>query len=263
MASIARKASKALFTLSDLAHPRPVGPRVLIYHQVGTSLGRQMEVTTRDFTRQLDWLLEHRRVIDLDQALSSENRLDSKSVVITFDDGYRDTYETAFPLISERRLPFTLFLCTDHIETRRPLDPAFPAEPLTWEMVSDMLRSGLVTIGAHTHTHADLRYMARREVELEVAKSDSVFNDRLRFLPRHFAYPWGYWGEEADDVLRSRYESASLGAPTSSSPPSDRYRLHRYPVQLSDGFAFFTARLRGGFLYEERLRRRLRSYAGP
>jgi hypothetical protein len=43
----------------------------------------------------------------------------------------------------------------------------------------------------------------------------------------------------------------------------DRFKIHRYPVQLSDGLRFFPARLRGGLRFEERARRRLKGYSGP
>jgi peptidoglycan/xylan/chitin deacetylase (PgdA/CDA1 family) len=261
--SIVRSAAKVIFATADLVHRPPAGPRLLIYHQVGSGLGRQMEVTTKDFIRQLDWLSANRHVIGLDEALTPASRLDSQTVVLTFDDGYRDTFETAFPLMIERGLPFALYVCTEHLETGRPLDPSAPAEPLTWEMVRRMLDSGLMTIGAHTHTHADLRSLGQSGVEQEVSASDSVFENRIGFLPRHFAYPWGYWSEAADEVIRLRYASAVLGAPVTSDSPFDLHRFHRYPVQLSDGFGFFKARLRGGFLHEERLRRRLRGYSGP
>ncbi|MEX1125917.1 MAG: polysaccharide deacetylase family protein, partial [Acidimicrobiia bacterium] len=184
-------------------------------------------------------------------------------VVLTFDDGYRDTYTTAFPLLHEDGLPFTLYLATDSIETGRPLGPPEKAEPLSWDQIGMMLGSGLVTVGAHTHRHLDLRYLSVDEVEDELGTSDDLIETRLGVRPTHFAYPWGFWSPSADSAVSRRYASAALGG--SARPPNrpEPHLLHRYPVQLSDGYRFFGARLRGGLRLEETIRRRLKGYNGP
>lgn len=250
--------------MADRLFPKPGGPRVLIYHQVGAELGRQMEVTTRNFRRQLDWLSRNRQVVDLETAIAQWQEPGSDHLaVLTFDDGYRDTYETAFPLLSELGLPFTLYLATEPVETGIPLGPSEGAPPLTWDQISDMIGSGLVTVGAHTHRHVDLRYLAANEIEMELTRSDELIESRLGIQPVHFAYPWGYWSAEAEPFVRRRYRSAVLGGTPRPQSAPDPLRLHRYPVQRSDGFSSFEPRLVGGFRLEEAVRRRLKGYSGP
>ncbi|MGH3651227.1 MAG: polysaccharide deacetylase family protein [Acidimicrobiia bacterium] len=258
--SVLRSAAKTFFAATDLLFPSPRGPRILIYHQVGAGLGRQMEVTTEAFSWQLEWLAQNREVVSLDTAIERWHEPDAdRLAVLTFDDGYRDTYTTAFPLMAERRVPFTLYLSTEMIESG---SNEGGAEPLQWQQIEAMVDSGLVTVGSHTHTHRDLRLASEDETLWEVESADSIIEERLGVRTRHFAYPWGYWGESAHKVVRQRYESAVLGAPTSRSS-FDPHRIHRYPIQLSDGTAWFGARLGGGLVLEERLRRRLRGYDGP
>jgi len=81
--------------------------------------------------------------------------------------------------------------------------------------------------------------------------------------PIHFAYPWEYWSRSADEAVRHRYTLAILGGTPQIRVAPDHHRLHRYPVQLSDVFACFIARLRSGLRGEEWLRRILKGYAGP
>ena len=222
-----------------------------------------MEVTLEDFTRQLDWLAGNREVVDLTTAISRWADPGSEQlVVLTFDDGYRDTFEIAFPLLEERGCPFTLYLATEQIEnsTSNGNDVA-PA--LTWAQVSAMVDSGLTAIGAHTHSHADLRWLSSDEIEAELDISDSLIETRVGIRPAHFAYPWGYWSQEAEPLVKARYESAVLGGSPKPPPIPDVHRIHRYPVQLSDSFTFFRSRLSGGLRMEEKLRRRLRGYSGP
>lgn len=258
-----REAVKTLSTVVDLLGPRVPGPRLLIYHQVGTGSGLQMEVRLDDFRRQVEWLAENRRIVDLEVAIARRGEPDADQMaVLTFDDGYADTYRWAFPLLRAGRIPFTLYLTTAPVETGR--GPRAGAEPLTWKQIEEMLDSGLLTLGAHTHTHADLRRLEASAVEEELDTANRLITRRLGVNPRHFAYPWGYWAPQADAAVRERYVSAVLGGGGRGiDGATDPYRLHRYPIQLADRFVFFKRRLHRGFPLEEGIRRRLRGYRGP
>ena len=257
--SVLRSVAKMVFAMTDLLLPTPRGPRILIYHQVGARRGRQMEMTTEAFAWQLEWLIANREVVSLDSAVHRWHEHDAERLaVLTFDDGYLDTYTTAFPLLKDHNLPFTLYLSTQMIES----GIADGSEALQWQQIEAMVESGLVTVGSHTHTHRDLRLTTEDETQSEIESSDSIIEERLGFRPRHFAYPWGYWGPSAHDVVSRTYETAVLGAPQSKSA-FDAHKIHRFPVQNSDGTTFFRARLNGGLLLEERVRRLVRGYKGP
>lgn len=257
--SLLRQGAKLTFAASDLVLPSPPGPRLLIYHQVGTGASRQMEVTTDDFVWQLDWLVSNREVVDLDTAIKRWHEPDAdRLVVLTFDDGYEDTFTTAFPRLRERGFPFALYIATGMIDGAS----GEGVRSLTWEQIEEMAASGLLTVGAHTHTHRDLRGVGYDETLSELGACNQLIEDRLGVVPRHFAYPWGYWDEPAHRAVSETYTTAVLG----SSPwptPFDRHKIHRFPVQLSDGKRWFPSRLRSGLLAEEWLRRRLRGYRGP
>lgn len=257
--SLLRQAAKATFAAADLLLPSPEGPRVLIYHRVGTSTGQQKEVSREDFIWQLNWLENNREIVDLETAVRrwTEPGAD-QMVALSFDDGYEDTYTTAFPLMGERGIPFTLYVATDMVESGSEAG----VHSLNWQQIGEMLGSGLLTLGVHTHTHRDLRTVGYEEVLRELEISNDIIEQRTGGTPRHFAYPWGYWADQAHRAVAETYESAALGAPEARAQ-FDRHRLHRFPVQLSDGKRWFRRRLEGGLLIEERVRRRLRGYRGP
>lgn len=255
-----RSISKPVFAVADRLFPSPGGPRVLIYHQVGVGHGKQMEVTSEDFEWQLKWLVENRRVVDLKTALSQWNSPRSEEqVVLTFDDGYRDTYTKALPVLKAYGLPFSIYVATSFVA-----ESDESHDLLTWGQLEEMAGTGLLTVGAHTHSHADLRTLEERSVEREIEVSNDLIEARLGMRPKHFAYPWGYWGETADGLIRAEYETAALGAPHRGvTSDLDPHLVHRFPVQLSDGRRWFKSRLEGGLIMEEELRRRLRGYRGP
>jgi len=261
MKRLARRVGKAVLAAADLALPRLRGPRILIYHQVGTDLRREMEVGRQDFIAQLDWMQSRGRIVPFEVAVAARRTEGAEKLhALTFDDGYRDVFEVAWPLLRERGLPFFLYLTTAPVESQKPLGHE-QAQPLNWDQIGEMLASGLLTLGSHTHTHPDLRHCTPSDVEREFATSDEIITTRTSQQPRHFAYPWGYWSSVADRLTRMRYDTAALGGPVTADPVVDDHLLYRLPVQRSDRGAIFRGRMRSGLRLEEALRRRVRKYA--
>ncbi len=103
---------------------RPNGALILMYHSVvddsiASYIDPNNSVTVDEFETQLRWLKKHCHVISFAQMLEcvTENRpFPEKSVVITFDDGYRDNLTLAAPLLEKYQCPATLFLCTGYVE---------------------------------------------------------------------------------------------------------------------------------------------------
>lgn len=260
-----RTVAKAFFSLADLARGSFGGPRILIYHQIGAGNGKQMDLSQTDFSRHIDYLTRSDvSVVSLDDAVAERNSPGAATkVVLTFDDGYDDMYRNAYPLLLEKRMPFTLYLTTKPTETGVALSDDGRSTPITWDQVNEMLASGLMTLGAHTHSHPDFRSLSAAEAEEEVVASQDLIERRTGVQARHFAYPWGYWGHDADPVVRAAYETATLGGGSPIGADTDLLRMNRIPVQLDDGFVFFKRKLKRGQRTEEFVRRRLSGYDGP
>lgn len=261
---LARQVVKAAAAATDPILGRLAGPRLLVYHQVDAGLGRQMEVTGAHFERQVAWLVEHCTVVSLEEAW--ERRAEpgaDRLVVLTFDDGYDDMYRLAYPLLRDAGLPFTLYLTTHPTESGEPLMPGGGAEPIRWDQVAEMGSSNLMTLGAHTHRHPDLRHLDGPGIERDLDESNKLIANRLGVEPRHFCYPYGFWSPQADGPIRDRYETAVLGSGPSFGAQTAPHLIPRVPVQLSDGFVWFVRKVRTGLRLEDRLRRRLKRYEGP
>ncbi|MCF2529763.1 polysaccharide deacetylase family protein [Yinghuangia soli] len=232
--------------LARCAGQRPgPGATVLIYHRVGGGTRDELDMPTSEFATQLD-ALPGDAVVPLDTAL---DRLDAHdrtpSVVLTFDDGFADVYENAWPLLRARALPFTLYLAsgmvggTMHWEGSTGTSSGAPA--LTWDQLAEMHDSGLLTIGNHTRSHA--RPEALSEDELDAA-SDEI-DKNLGVRPDHFAYTWGIPVPAMEHALRCRFRSAATGALGRNLPGTDPIRLNRVPVRRTDPADFFRAKLTG------------------
>ena len=259
----ARLAAKAVLATADTFAPTLPGPRILIYHQVGSGRTHEMNIDLPVFCRQLEWMRHHGEIVSLVEAVTRRGESDSHRLfVLTFDDGYADVFFNAFPVMAKLNLPFTLYLTSGPIEL--PDDfPLWPGKPLTWGHVREMFDSGLVTLGAHTHTHLDLRTVKEDAIIDELDRSNLLIAKRVGHQPQHFTYPKGWWSERAHGAVSSRYITATLGSGPPLTQDSDLHRLHRIPVQASDAGPLFALKMRAGGRLENRLRRRLNRYDGP
>lgn len=255
-----RLASKSVFALADVFSSSPTGPRLLIYHQVERVEDSQMIVTPETFEAQLDWISSRGEIVRLEDALRGDEFDRSDRFVLTFDDGYDGVYRYAFPLMLDRGIPFTIYLTSGFVDGPGA-GPGLKA--LTWTQVREMVSSGLVTVGAHTESHPDLRTIEAVEIAKELDRSNRVIADQTGIEPRHFAYPKGYWAETAELLIRERYDTATLGAGEPIGRRTDMHRLSRVPVQRSDGMVFFKRKALRGMWLEEWVRRRVKGYRNP
>ena len=259
-----RVMAKSVFAAADLFTSQYPGPRILIYHQIAANPTLQMSIDPATFATQLEWMRRVGDVVSLEDALATPDVASSErtSFVLTFDDGYSGLYEHVFPVLRDAGIPFTLYVTSGHVDgTHSRPEPEL--SPLTWDAVRDMLGSGLMTVGAHTHTHPDLRGLSPDEVEHELEASDAMISSETGVEPRHFAYPKGYWSATAEPVVRRRYDSAVLGGGAPVTSATDHHRVCRVPVQLGDGEFFFRRKVVRGMRLEEWARSRMKGYTNP
>jgi peptidoglycan/xylan/chitin deacetylase (PgdA/CDA1 family) len=235
----ARRALKVAAMPASLMTRRRAGDLiVLLYHRVGKG-GGEIELPSEAFEDHLAYLGERELVVGLDEALRAGT---PGGVVVTFDDGYADFAEAVVPLLVKHSVPATLYLATGLIGN----GGVNGFRPLSWSQLAEAVSTGLVTVGAHTHTHADLSSAGERVCEEEMGRSKELIEDRLTRPCRHFAYPWAVSSPIADGVARRLFDSAAVGAwRTNRSGRLDPYRLGRTPVLRSDGRMFFRAKVKG------------------
>lgn len=232
---IARRASKAAllpFGLADRRRPGDVV--VLLYHRVGPSRS-EIELPAEALGQQLHELATRERVLTLEDAVADGHG----GVVVTFDDGTPDFHGTVLPLLVEHRVPVHLYLATGLVANDA-------GDGLTWSQLSEAVSTGLVAVGSHTHSHADLSRANERDAEEEMRRSKELIEDRLGTPCDHFAYPWAVGSPAADRAVRRLFRSAALHAwRTNRAGEIDPYRLGRVPILRSDGRFFFRRKVRG------------------
>jgi peptidoglycan/xylan/chitin deacetylase (PgdA/CDA1 family) len=137
------------------------------------------------------------RVISMSELfafLNYRSALPEKSVVLTIDDGYRATYEIAYPILKKYGFAGTLFVYTDFIGAS--------GAALSWDQLKDMKANGF-EVGSHTLSHCDLtkkregedmeRYGAR--VRRELLLSKEIIDKNLDQDTIALAFPYGEYNQ--------------------------------------------------------------------
>jgi len=160
-----------------------------------------LSVTPKKFEAQLAWLrsqgYESITLTDLVYHLTLGWPLPDKPVILTFDDGYRDNYSNAFPLLEKYGYVGTFFLVTGPIDFDNP-------DYLTWDMVQEMHQAGM-DFQAHSYRHLDLRDKDMDFLIFEIIAPKEAIEARTGETVRFFAYPSGGYDEQTVAVLKSAY----------------------------------------------------------
>lgn len=168
---------------------------ILTYHHIGGGTN-PLFVKSEIFDTQMDYLKKKGYTAvtlkDVVENLRSAQVLPNKPVVLTFDDGYRDFYENAFPILSKYSLSATLFVITQLVGGD---------DYVTWDQLRVIVSSGLVTIGDHTLSHVSLPSVEEAEVRNQILSAKSILESNLDVTVNTFAYPYGGVNEEAEKVL--------------------------------------------------------------
>ncbi|MFW6033586.1 MAG: polysaccharide deacetylase family protein [bacterium] len=225
------------------------GITILTYHRVGGGSLDERDLDSAAFAAQLE-VLGRADVISLDEASERLASGDRRSgVVLTFDDGFADVYDNAWPLLRGRRLPFTLFLATRYVGGRMRWEGSTAkadGAALTWDQIGELTCSGLCTVGNHTHSHVPPDRLSTGELDA----CSAAVERRLGVRPRHFAYPWGVPVAGLEGELRRRFRTAATGVVGRNLPGVDPMRLRRVPVRRTDPPEFFAAKLSGRLVPE-------------
>jgi peptidoglycan/xylan/chitin deacetylase (PgdA/CDA1 family) len=196
---------------------------VLCYHSVHPSKPFA-SATPAAFGRHLDWLAAHCDVVPLGRTLHAVRNPQGQVrpvVALTFDDGYADNYELAFPLLEARRLPATFFVTAGLLEKDAEVISRLQSlrgcgyedvRPLEWAQVREMEAAGM-EIGAHTYSHPNLAVLGRAAAAGELRRSKQIIEERLGKAIRSMAYPFGkpgrhFTSETAAIVEEAGYEYA-------------------------------------------------------
>ena len=203
---------------------------ILGYHRVGPFKGDHVPtVSAKAFEHQLSFLARRRyRVLSLEDVvrrLEQGQPFPRRSVAITFDDGYEETYTIAWPLLKRFHFSATLFITPGEIGL-----PGF----MTWDQAVEMAKDGM-TIGSHTMHHSYLPLVEAERLPEELVDSKRVIEERLGTAIHFISYPIGGFTPAVQAIVRQAgYRAACTTNRLSPQPGLDRFALRRVKVTDRD-----------------------------
>jgi peptidoglycan/xylan/chitin deacetylase (PgdA/CDA1 family) len=173
---------------------------VLVYHHIGPKRKERLLIAASTFEEQMQHLKrEGYRAIRLEDFIGyllDRRQLPKKSVLLTFDDGYKSFLTYADPLLRKLGFTATLFIQSDQIPAR----PSPNSSHLSWPELRDLVKDGF-EVQSHSKTHSDLRRTAKESeagyalrMQAELAYSLSLFRTELSRAAdaiESIAYPFG------------------------------------------------------------------------
>ncbi len=221
---------------------------VLTYHRVRDD-GKysDISVTTKNLDNQLRYLKKNFDVIPLMEAVKSlqnGRRPKSDLTSISFDDGYKDNFSKALPVLKRHEIPATIFLVSDYIGK---FDDMLNIKEL------NSMKSHHIEFGSHTVNHPILSDLDANDITYEIHRSKQDLEKLLQSEISLFAYPKGkrrHYNETAKSELRKAGYIASFTTENGALQKSgDIYSLKRIGIRNCPLFVF---KVRVSGLYESR-----------
>ena len=182
---------------------------------------------------------------------SFDTRDSSKYVVITFDDGFRDFFTNAFPILRKYNFTATVFLPSAFISNHHK--KLKEKEHLSWHEVRELSAAG-ISFGSHTENHPQLSELSDTEVEHEIQHSKENIEESLGSAIDTFSYPYKFPDENKrfkiilrDLLNKYGYKYGVSTRIGTTSKKDDAYFMKRLPINSADDMSFFQAKLDGGY----------------
>ena len=181
----------------------------------------------------------------------AKGSIDGRQVVLTFDDGYRDFYSEAFPVLRKYGFVATVFVITGATGAHRKQFKQHDC--LTWDEIRELHAYG-ISIGSHTVTHCELRSLGPSELDYEITKSKDDIEKAISTPVQSFSYPYAFpeqdrgFRDRLRDLLKQRgYRYGVSTILGTSRPGADPFCLPRLPVNSWDDADLFRAKLEGAY----------------
>ena len=151
-------------------------------------------------------------IVSIDELLKNEKEstpISNGRIAISFDDGYLDFYQYAFPILNEYKIPATVFLPTGFLDQKITSDnrSCLPQRQfLTWDQVREMYQYG-INFGSHSISHRSLSTMDKLQISRELSLSKQRMETEIGAEINGFAFPYGTYRDipaDAEKLLEYR-----------------------------------------------------------
>ena len=190
-------------------------PRVLMYHMVREHIDgakfNKLRVKPAEFEKQVAWMnAEGFHFVTMQELQKNWGKHPEKTVAITFDDGYLDNLENAYPILEKYQAKATIYMVVDrhdrdwstYKKAHHNSGELAREAKLNDEQVQFLANSGLIEIGSHTLTHANLDKLSDAECLAELHDSKVQLEQLTQKPVTSFAYPFGIYSNRDVEIAK-------------------------------------------------------------
>jgi len=216
-------------------------PPILLYHRIALTTPKEdplrLAVPPKRFRAQMRYLHDRKYRTGMpERFLKSRDRTFLKTVVITFDDGYLDTYTTAFPILQEFNFSAIIFLVSSLVGKQSVWDPNSNVQLMNWAQAREMSEYR-IWVQSHTCTHPDLTDISARNAVQELRESKIEIEDRIGKPVHYLAYPYGRYDSR---VVNMTEKAGYLGAFAAGASDKRAYSIERFEITMNDNSLLFS-----------------------
>jgi peptidoglycan/xylan/chitin deacetylase (PgdA/CDA1 family) len=177
--------------------------RVLAFHSISDTLTPSISrCTSSGFMSIISFLAD----IGFSGGKISDYRQDN-NIALTFDDGWVDFYQNAYPILREYGFSATVFIVTDYVGRTSVWD-YYRNQHLNWNQIKELSEMG-IEFGSHTASHRDLRSLNSPELDRELVESKSTLEDKLGKPVKFLSYPFGRFDKRVTEAAANAgYQNA-------------------------------------------------------
>lgn len=203
---------------------------ILMYHRFGYNESG-LFVTPENFARQMTYLKNKGyEVISLDElveGIKNNRKFKHKTVAITIDDGYKDNYIHAYPVLKKYDFPATIFIIVNFMGKKK--------EFMNWSEIKIMLQNN-ISFGGHTKNQIYLPSIKNKDILWdETAGCKKLIEKKTGVVVDYFCYSTGGFTEEIKTMLKEAgYKGACTTNRGFAKLNKDVYELKRIKVKNSD-----------------------------
>ncbi|MCX5687885.1 MAG: polysaccharide deacetylase family protein [Candidatus Omnitrophica bacterium] len=219
---------------------------IIMYHNIDeNSDSSRLSVSPESFKTQMNFLKnQHYNVVKLEDlsGILKGNKFPPKTIAITFDDGYKNNYFNAYPVLKQLGLHATIFIIPALVGTD---------DYLTWKQILEMYESGFIEIGSHAMTHPWLPTQPKENLDSEISGSKSVIESHLNKETSSFSYPLGGFNKDVRaKVIEAGYKIAVATNPGKKYPKHDLFAMKRLRISsTSDNLLVFWFEITGFYTW--------------
>lgn len=226
---------------------------ILMYHRIAPTGSDEMSryrVTPTAFEEQLKYLHDCGFYTvsweEWRQAMWRRQPLPGRAIAITFDDGYLDFFEYAYPLLKHYGFSATVFLVSEQIGKSNYWDSVYgeTVRLMDWQHIHQLQQEG-IEFGSHTVSHRQLTALSTTEVVKEGARSRAILERFLEKRIRAFAYPYGDFDPIVQHLIGACGYTIGLSCRSGLSSFNDSLlALPRLEIKGSDNLQDFILKLK-------------------